>query len=317
MLKSVKKIHEFKIPMPCCSLCSYNGGKARLYNYIAFLIYKLGAKTFAELCAGSAVVSLNVKVKHKVLNDVNIMLAVVYKALSTPDTANKVLSRLKHAVYSQKTFEDAQTYWSENGGRPLSFFEGQELCEAAYHSLILLNFSRTGSSITKTFINTKSQKGDFRLFQKRLINYYNKLTGAEVLNESILTILREWSENPDDIPENTVIYIDPPYLPSKKRGVKSNGSYTDGTTKFDFGEEAHKEMLTYVDRLPREKCKVIISGYDDASGVYDTLLSREDFGEWSKIFVKELVVMSGDGRKYKDRKRPTEDEYFFTNFWLN
>ncbi|MCM1061786.1 MAG: DNA adenine methylase [Eubacterium sp.] len=317
MLKNVKKIPEFKLSMPCCSLCSYNGGKARLYNYIAFLIYKLGAKNFAELCAGSAVVSLNVKVKHKILNDVNLMLAVVYKALSTPDNANKVLSRLKHAVYCQKTFEDAQTYWSENGERPLSFFEGQELCEAAYHSFILLNFSRTGSSITKKFINTKSQKGDFRLFQKRLINYYNKLTGAEILNESILTILKEWSENPDDIPENTVIYIDPPYLPSKKRGVKSNGSYTDGTTKFDFGEEAHKEMLTYVDRLPREKCKVIISGYDDASGVYDTLLSREDFGEWSKIFVKELVVMSGDGRKYKDRKRPTEDEYFFTNFWLN
>ncbi len=317
MVKIISKIPEFKMSRPCCGLCSYNGGKARLYNFIAFLVYKLGAKTFAELCAGSAVVSLNIKVKHKILNDVNLKLAVVYKALSSPDIINNVLSRLKGAVYCRETFDNAKTYWNGNGGNPLSFFEGQELCEAAYHSLILLNFSRTGSSITKKFIDTKSQKGDFQLFQKGLINYYNKLNGAEVYNKSILTILREWSENPEKIPDNTVIYLDPPYLPSKKRGVKSNGSYNDGTDIFDFDEEAHKEMLTYVEKLPRDKCKVIISGYDDVDGVYDSMLNREDFGEWSKIFVKELVIMSGDGRKYGDGKRPTDDEYFFTNFWLN
>ncbi len=44
----------------CKGLCSYCGGKARLYSYIANLVYKLGAETFFELCAGAATVSLKV-----------------------------------------------------------------------------------------------------------------------------------------------------------------------------------------------------------------------------------------------------------------
>ena len=123
----------------------------------------------------------------------------------------------------------------------------------------------------------------------------------------MLDILENLVRSPEKISDRTIIYIDPQYLPSKKRGVNSNGTYKDGKGSNVFGRESYKCMLELADKLPRDKCKVIINGYDDTLG-------GDDFGEWSKIFVKELPVMYGDGSKLKDGKRAVEEEYFFTNF---
>ena len=312
MLHHVPHIPEYKMNTCCGGLCTYSGGKSRLYNYIAFLIYMMRAETFIEPCAGSAYVSLNLQLTHKIISDVNVTLSVIYKALSIPDIADKVLCRLKNTLYSEKVFNAAAEYWERNGSKPLSEFEGENLCDAAYHSWILHTFSRIGSKIDKKFIDTMDQRNDFIRFQKNLIKYYHRLDNAQVLNKSVLDILQELVNNPDKISPNTVIYIDPPYLPSKKRGVNSNGTYDNEM----FTLEDHAKMLRLADKLPRDKCKVIISGYDDMYNLYDDTLGGDDFGEWSKIFVKSLPVMCGDGNKLKDGKRAIEDEYFFTNFIL-
>lgn len=313
MLYHVPRIPEYKMNTYCDGLCTYSGGKSRLYTYIAYLIYMMHAERFIELCAGSAYISLNLQVKYKIINDLNLTLSVIYKALSIPNIADKVLCQLKNTLYSEKVFDAATEYWKRNGNKPLSEFEGENLCYAAYHSWILHTFSRIGSKIDKNFIDTKAQRDDFIRFQKKLIKYYHRLDNAQVLNESVLNILQELGNNPEKIPPDTVIYIDPPYLPSKKREVNSNGTYDNK----DFTKEDHAEMLRLADKLPRDKCKVIISGYDDMYNLYDDTLGGCDFGEWSKIFVKELVIMSGDGQQYSNSKRPTDDEYFFTNFRFN
>lgn len=312
MIINVPYIPEFKMHIRCKGLCTYSGGKTRLYNYIAYLVYHCKADTFVELFAGSAVLSLNLlQVKHKVICDINLKIAVIAKALSIPDITDNVLCRLKNTVYSREVFEKAHEYWNNNDSKSLEDFKGQDLCDAAYYSWILHTFSRIGSKINKEFIDTKEQRNDFMRFQKNLINYYGKLDNAHVLNDSALDILQKLVDNPDKIPNNTIIYLDPPYLPSKKRNKNSNSTYNCGK----FGEEEHRKMLELADKLPRDKCKVIISGYDDVFGLYDSILSGSNF-QWSKVFLRELAVMSGDGSKLKDNKRDREEEYVFINFQL-
>lgn len=312
--------------MSCKELCKYNGGKTRLYDYVASLA--LGADTFMELCAGSAVLSLNLPA-NIVINDLNIMLTAVYKALSVPHIEEQVIERMIYAEYSRKVFQEAKNFW-ESSTTSLSELEGQELCDAAYYAWILLRFSRTGNKIDNSFSDNSKRMYDFLNYKKDLINYYGKLHNAQVFNESVLDILERLVNNPDQIPNNAVIYIDPPYLPSKKENEvddnKSEKTFKSKKTLSqkqnnvymydcgDFTKEDHKKMLELADKLPRDKCKVIISGYDDMYNLYDDTLSRDDFGEWSKIFVKELPVMCGDGSKLKNGRRPMAKEYFFTNF---
>ena len=311
MLTDVLYIPEYIMNMPCKGICTYCGGKARLYNYIAYLVYLCKVDTFMDLFAGSAVVSLNINVRNKVINDVSFELAVIYKALSMEDTEGRIMARIKDTIYCKEAFDEASEYWKNaKKYKTLADFKGRDLCDAAYYAWILLNFSRIGSRIDSKFTESKEQMYDFMRFQNNLINYCGRLEGAVVRNESAVDILAKLVDNPDNIPDNTVIYLDPPYLPSKERKAKSDGAYSNA-----FGVEAHRRMLELVDRLPREKCRVIISGYDDEGGLYDTVLT-EAKGEWSKIFLKELAVMFGDGGKLKDGKRPREKEYVFINFRL-
>lgn len=311
MLTYIPYIPECIMNMPCNGICTYCGGKARLYNYIAYLTYLCKAETFMDLFAGSAVMSLNINAKNKVLNDVNLENMVVCKALSMEDTERQVMARIKDTSYCKDTFDEVREHW-KNMKKDKSFadFKGQDLCDGAYYAWILMNFSRIGSKIDSKFTESKEQMYDFMRFQKKLITYCGRLEGAVVRNESAIDILAELAANSDNISDNTVIYLDPPYLPSKERKAKSDGVYSNS-----FGVKEHERMLELADSLPREKCRVIISGYDDELGLYDNVLTKSK-GEWSKIFLKELVVMFGDGRNLQDGKRPREKEYVFTNFRL-
>lgn len=309
MLTNVPYIPEYYFNMPCNGICHYCGGKARLYNYIAGLTRLSKTETFMDLFAGSAVVSLNIDVRNKVINDASLELAVVYKALSMEET--KIISRIEDTFYCKEVFDKAREYWKNaRKDKTLADFEGQDLCDGAYYAWILLNFSRIGSRIDSKFTESEAMRHNFMNFQKNLIYYCGRLEGAVVRNESALDILEELADNPDSIPDNTVIYLDPPYLPSKERKAKSDGVYSNA-----FGAEEHRRMLELADRLPREKCRVIISGYDDEGGLYDKVLTEAE-GEWSKVFLKELAVMFGNGGNLKDGKRPREKEYVFINFKL-
>jgi DNA adenine methylase len=59
--------------------------------------------------------------------------------------------------------------------------------------------------------------------------------------------------------ENTVIYVDPPYLPETRRRKK--------VYKYDYTEKEHVSLLAFLLTLP---CKVLISGYP--SSLYDQML---------------------------------------------
>ncbi|MCM1009021.1 MAG: DNA adenine methylase [Ruminococcus flavefaciens] len=336
---------ECKFEEFCKVMFGYCGGKKRLFNYIAFLIYMSAAETLIEPCAGAAYVSLNIEVKNKVLNDVSFSLAVIYKALSIPDIADGLLSRLKSTVYSPKVHSEAKEYWKyvntyidklveeyrktyNNTGDDrkirqavknefLSFLNGQDLCDTAYYSWIRHSFSWLGNKLSDSFNSSVGKQEKFMHFQDGIINYYHRLDNAQVSSESVLDILERLVNNPNKISNNTVVFLDPPYLPSKEQSDKLSKSNKRSTVPnvYDcdtFTEADHKKMLELADKLPREKCKVIISGYN--TDLYTQTFNRSDFGEWNCFFAKEVIVMCGNGENFELSERPKANEYLFTNF---
>lgn len=84
-----------------------------------------------------------------------------------------------------------------------------------------------------------------------------EIKGLYFYNESFLTYVKR-----TNLPNDTLIYLDPPYLKSVRKS--KNKLY-----KFEFWtEEEHRELLTAVLNL---KCYVMISGYD--STLYNEMLS--------------------------------------------
>lgn len=345
MLKIIDYMLKYDFNKFCNVMFGYCGGKKRIFEYIAFLIYISGTETLMELCAGAAYVSLNINVKNKVLNDISFPLAIIYKALSIPDIADNVLSRIKAADYSYDVLKEVIEYWeyvdsyiaklirnykgtnndagdNEKIGQDiknkfLSSLNGQNLCDAAYCSWILHSFSWLANKIDYHFYDITNKRNKFIQFQDNIINYYHRLDNAQVSSENVLDILERLADNPNKISNNTVIYLDPPYLeaneendiPAKSR-KKPQQDYDGGI----FTEEYHLKMLELVNELPRDKCKIIISGY--YNDLYTDTLNRKEFGEWNCIFTKEIPVMCGNGNNYKEKGRPNAKEYLFTNISL-
>lgn len=310
MLEQKDYISELNFEQEVSGICSYCGGKKRLLAHIFAVVYSAPMNTFMDLCAGSGVVSLNIHAKQKVLNDLNTDLTVIYKALSNADKTDKVFRRIKNTCFEHEYYMQATEYWKEHKSYKLNDFSDDEIVEAAYHSIILHRFSRIGSDTNTEAKYTSENISKYEYFKQSLINYYCKLYGAKVTNENILDILKGLCDNMDNISAYTTIYIDPPYLSGIQNSFKTNANTYSSSRVFK--EADHEELLAYADKLPRDKCRIIISNY--GNDTYDNLLSSNSFGIWTKVFVKELDVMCGNGKNFANKSRPKAYEYFYTNF---
>lgn len=306
-------------------ICKYAGSKTRLLFYILYAAFLTCTSTFYDLCGGSGVVTMNLLdcVNRKIINDISVVHAVIFKVLANEHMALKLDDLLYNGspIPTWKQYCDARKYWYTHKDAKLSDIPAEELVHAAYCGLLLLWGERLGSKLNigtpiekisnKQTDIMKHIKSQWISYREKFLSLHVGMNGADVQNRDLLDILREmvqnYSDNPDSIEPNTTIYIDPPYLSGKSNGHKSSDkTYNERI----FGEDAHKEMLELLDKLPRDKCKIIISGYD--SELYDTVLNTEGFGVWTKVFVTELTVNCTDGRKSKERSKAKE--FFFVNF---
>ena len=119
-------------------------------------------------------------------------------------------------------------------------------------------------------------------------------TNAEWINDgakfkTALFDAIEYIQTREIWPENTLLYLDPPYLPSTlsrpKNSVRNGQRY-----QHKFGVEAHQRLLELITPL---KCMVMISGY--ASAMYDCALcaptwTRKTFMAQTRGGMREEVV---------------------------
>ena len=288
------------------ALCSYAGGKRRIIRHIKEIIYDFNypkPALIADLCAGAGSLSLNSRSDIKVINDANIMLAVIYNALSNESSSKKLCSIMEKMEASEKSYDEACNYWKNNKDLPLEHFEGDELVKAAVYSWLILRLNFRGDVVDPSnlrklnFSNVRNIENKMKSFRRDIYRFRYAVCGSKtyVYNKDIIDALYSLKDTVDRSDcNNNFIYIDPPYV---------------GSDYYNCKFDRHKELLELADSFPRDKCRIAVSGFD--SKLYRDILEKLQ-GKWCSVFVKEIT---NNGKLYSGgTSRETQKEYIFLNY---
>ena len=195
-------------------------------------------------CGGANILFNKPKSKIEVINDIDIGLIQIYRALR--DEPKEFLRRLKICKYCEETFD-----------RALKKDEPKDYLEYAVNEFILRRMSRGG--LKKAFAwseRTRGGKpGDINAWETALEGLPvlgERLQEVFIYNKPAVEVIKSFN-NP-----NTLLYLDPPYLQETR---VSKNAYT-----FEMTTDDHIELANV---LKKFQGKVILSGY--ASPLYNRL----------------------------------------------
>lgn len=184
---------------------TYNGNKYRLLKQIIPL-FPENIDIFYDLFCGSGVVSLNIKSKKVVANDVNTHLIEIFKEFQKYSNAEDLITDIEKIIKDNKLAKNNEEAFYKfrekynKDQKPLDLFV---LSKFAFNSLIRFNSKgefNLASGRYKSQYNDKNSLQLRELFSKiKAINFTNKR-----YNEIDSNLLGK-----DDF-----IYVDPPYLHS-------------------------------------------------------------------------------------------------------
>lgn len=191
-------------------------------------------------CAGASVFFNKKRSKEEVLSDVDEGMVMVLKALR--DEPQEFISRLKRTKYTERTFKMALN-------RDKKGFD--DYVDHAINEFILRRMSRGG--LKKAFAwsdrERGGQPGDVNAWQTildQLNALSERLQGVTILCASFAEVIPTWDE------ENTLMYLDPPYLHSTR---------AEGATNLYEKELTVEEHIHMLNLAKNARGKVVISGY--------------------------------------------------------
>lgn len=231
-------------------------------------------------CAGASVFFNKIPSKQEVISDLDSGAISVLKALR--DEPQEFIARLKRMRYTERTFKMAQNRDAKGI---------DDYIDHAVNEFVLRRMSRGG--MKKAFAWSDrlrgGQPGDVNAWEtilKQLPSLSSRLQNTTILCADFKEIMPIWDE------EDTLIYLDPPYLHS----TRSDGA-TDVYEK-ELSVEDHIHMLQLAKNA---RGKVIISGYP--SPLYNRTLKS-----WK---CKKKIVANNSGQTKIKEKRT---EVLWVNF---
>lgn len=251
-----------------------HGGKHYLKNFIIEnfpenyeeLIY------CEPLCGGASVLLNKNKSKQEIISDLDKGLISIFKALR--DEPQEFIERIKKIKYTEKSFNLAKE--AEDG-------EFEDYIALAVNEYTLRRMSRGG--MRKSFAWSERQRGGkpgdvnaWETMTEELVNISERVKDAIILNENFFDLFKIWDE------EDTLWYIDPPYLPST-RNESAVSVY-----KYEMTVEDHINLLQVIKNC---RGKIVLSGY--SSPVYNRALKG-----WK--CKKKDVPNNSSQTKTKDRR---------------
>jgi DNA adenine methylase len=219
-----------------------HGGKYYLANWIVENFPENYTElTYCEpMCAGASVFLNKEPSAQEILNDIDSGIIHVHKALR--DEPKEFIDRLKRIRYTERSFKMALTK-SEEG-----FLD---YIDHAVNEYMLRRMSRGG--MKKAFAWSDRERGGkpgdvnaWETMLSELPNIAERVKDTIILNKSVFDIMKIWDE------EETLMYLDPPYMPD----TRSEGSKN--IYEHEMTVEDHILMLNLA---KNSRAKVIISGY--------------------------------------------------------
>lgn len=237
--------------------------------------------TYCELCCGGGSVLLNKeRSAEEVVNDIDKGIVSIFKALR--DESKEFIGRIKSLSYKETTFNKALDKSKE---------KIDDYIDLAVNEYVLRRMSRGGMKRAFAWSDRErgGKPGDVNAWEtmlKQLPVIAERLKNVIILHGNMMPVAKVWDD------ENTLMYIDPPYLAETR---------TEGSTDIYGNEMSVEDHVNILNFIKNSRSKISISGYQ--SPLYNKHLKG-----W-KMVKKDVANHSGQGSK-KERRT----EVLWTNY---
>lgn len=242
--------------LPGRPVLRYHGGKWRLAPWI--LGFFPPHFTYVEPYGGAAsCLLLKPRSVHELYNDLDGEVVNLFRVLRDPVMAMELREKVALTPYHRQEFE-------------LGYKPADEPIEQARRTLVRahMGIGSSGSVGKATGFRVRENKRavspamDWARWPEQVAAYCERLRGVMIEHRPALDVIRQQDA------ENTLFYVDPPYVTSTRTAHHGLGLYRHEMTDGD-----HREMAA---ALHQVRGMVVLSGY--ASPLYDAL-----FGNWRRF----------------------------------
>jgi len=254
-----------KIPKPnrIMSPVQWYGGKGQMVKKI--IPYIPEGYPYVEPYCGAASIfwHLNPPRKVEVLNDIYGEIINLFRVLQNPETFEELAHRLTWTLYSLDEFRKALTINLDNSDSVTAAWACFVRQNQGFAGGVARTEGHWGKAITATDRGMSGTSNRWRGRLHLLETWHDRLSRVQLDNRDALDVIKYWDT------DNTVFYLDPPYVVSTRKEKNVYDYETD---------DNHHEKL--IDILLKIKGQAVLSGYD--TPLYQRLLESG----WKKIEIK-------------------------------
>ena len=271
---------------------NYIGGKFEVLDMIKNNLPKR-INTFYDLFGGGGTVSLNIKSKKVVYNDINWVVRDLLEKITHDDfllTYNYIEKTIRKYNLEKKNKESYIKFRNkynsiEKGSRnPLDLY--LLICYGFEHQIRFNN--------KMEFNNPCGNSGYNQEMLEKLVSYSNRSKQMNIVFKSM-----DYKKLLLDIEKDDFVYCDPPYL-------ISCGAYNDGKRGFNgWDENQEQELLDFLDLLNSKGIKFMLSNMMDRNQKSNTPLSK-----WIKSNNYRVIV----NNSITKRNRQDRQEIIIVNY---
>lgn len=231
------------------SIIKWAGGKTKIQNIIGDLLKNIPHKRFIDLFCGSLAIPLHIQPELLVINDINNVLIQLYMYIKKKSTCNKLLLQLK--IYNADKYNNKEMY-NELRGEYNILKQNKKISIKCCALFIYLN-KRCYNGLYRENSNGKFNV-PYRHYNTDIYNKEHIYNFSDFLNKTN-TKLYSKSYNDFDInffKKDDIVYIDPPYYPSKKSQFTQYWST-------EFKVKQQQDLALFCTELDKKGVKFIVS----------------------------------------------------------
>jgi len=247
---------------PVRPIMRYHGGKWRLAPWI--LQHFPGHTRYVEPFAGAASVLLRKPRSHiEIINDLSGDIVNLFSVLRDPDRAKRLEELLRLTPFARAEFKAAYEHTND----PLE--QARRLLTRSFMSYGSSDAVRDTCGFKGNCTSRKPSQYEWAEYPGYLRSFTERLQGVVVEHRDACELIPMLDD------EDTLFYVDPPYVHSTQRGRRQKYS-------FELDDDDHRRLSQVL-----HACRgmVVLSGYP--STLYDEL-----YGDWQRTAKRHVANMA-------------------------
>lgn len=265
-LELVKLLQQQLIKSPL----NYTGGKFKLLSQLDY-VFPPKVETFVDLFAGGCNVAVNIKASRIIANDICPQIIELYSYFQKTDM-HKIENDIEYVIdkYSlSKSSILGYEHYDTDSKNGLANYNREKYLKlradynknpnpVMFYTLLIYAFNNQIRFNKKGDFNLPVNKRDFSSNMRKNL----KLFTQRIKEINIDFVSKDFTEV--EIPENSFVYVDPPYL-ATTASYNENGGWND---------EHEYRLLAYLDELNQRGIKFALSNVLESKGIKNDILKK-------------------------------------------